>query len=157
MTNGDPLTIEASAFAGDSPHEIAADELMSAFNMSSRDAEKAVALVYKHVCESPEAVENVHTLADVLRFVLLQIESKTTHAALEARCYRFAFGFRASNDESLRATAAEWGVSPEAVSKRVAALRKLHGLGLNSFNKPAAAAQTYRLHNRTRKPSLPCL
>lgn len=145
--------------------DVAADELILRLNLPPNVAKVAARIVADSLSSAAESNQSVTTqrstnasdrdeFGHVLRFILLQIESQMSQAALEARCYRFAFGFRADNSESLRATAREWGLTPEAISKRVTALRHKHGLGLNSFNKPAALAAKHRITNRRHRNAL---
>jgi hypothetical protein len=59
-------------------------------------------------------------------------------------------GIRDYDNESMRSVAKAWGISPEAVSKRVESIRLKHQIPLNAFNKPAAVAEKYRDSNKRR-------
>lgn len=90
-------------------------------------------------------------LMELLRNVLLHIESAGSGAAMEAMLHRFAFDFRASKDESMRKAARFFGLSPEAISKRVDAIRRRHSLSPSSFNRSEQTCTRHRLTNKSRQ------
>lgn len=79
---------------------------------------------------------------------------KSDRPRLAAVCTRMALGLRESGKDSMRKVALDEGVTVARVSALTKEIRNMHDLGLNSFNKSAAAAQGYRHTNKTSRAKL---
>lgn len=102
------------------------------------------------VIEASQHGDAVAIFAESLR-ALLDAVTMAARPRMEAECHRIAFGIRRSDDDSMRGVAKRSGVTVEAVSKRVEAIRVQHGLAINSFNKSAEAAANYAKTNRRKR------
>lgn len=141
---------------GESAEGRLADAINAAAAARGRKALDLVGEV-RAMVERERMREHARAIAEceaTLRVVILDIEARGELAAREATYYRLAFGMREASEESMRRVAAKWGVSVEAVSKAVKAIRDRHGAVLNTFNKTAVAASKYRETNYTRRKTL---
>jgi hypothetical protein len=146
--NDEPIVqFDWSALADDDPAATLAAELADKFCLDAAQS-KAIACHIMPKCES----ENRKKMAAFLRYFLETISS-AYDPMREARCWRFACGFRRTNSESMRDVAVRSGVTVEAVSARVTEIRRALGLPVNDFNKVESAGGVYRLTNAKRRKS----
>lgn len=148
----DFAAIEATESRKDRAH----DALVLAGFTSRQIAEifRAIGPVFDETNDAqpaPVSHDDGAVIVELIRNILLHIEAAGHQAPLEAMLHRFAFDFRTSNAESMRHSARMWGMSPEAISKRVDAIRRRHGLSASSFNRPDSVCTQHKLTNRHRR------
>lgn len=142
------------AAMGETVEDFIADAINEAAAGKNSTAKANVArirAILQRDCE--DVLHRVVALCETtIRCILIDIQTapKGTEGR-EATYHRMAFDMRESNDESMRKVARGWGVSVEAVSKRVSAIRERHKRAIGTFNKPAALAGVYRDRNNTRR------
>jgi hypothetical protein len=137
---------------GESPTAVLADELSEALSAKGMTPKLALAVAEwmrtqgMHV----EMRDGISRLEQTIYLILNRI-CDANGPRREADCMRMAFGFRESNDDSMRSKAMQYGVTVEAISKDVAELRRVFAVGINSFNKSEAAAAAYAMTNKIRR------
>ena len=133
--------------------EVLADEITDKFYGCSLNAatslQIATFVLRREKSATDSIVENA-IIVETIRSMLERVIS-AKKPQFEASCILLAMGMRTSNRESMRGTAKAYGVSANAVSKRVKDLQSIYELPANTFNKSAYARSSYQLTNGQRK------
>lgn len=146
---------DAAIEAGESAEARLADELverLGAKGMTPRLAYEVAGIMVADWVPAGRAADDGAQIEATIKRICERVLA-ANNPWREADCMRMAFGFRESNDESMRSKAQLYGVTVEAISKEVEHLRGIFRLGINSFNKSEAAAEGYALTNKQRKKS----